>query len=62
MKNTYAHIKDNKVINVIVWDGKSELSYADELVEIVDNAGIDWDYIDGQFIDNRPKDSIGEYN
>jgi hypothetical protein len=62
MKKSYAHIKDNKVVNVIVWDGESELSYADELVEIVDNAGIDWDYIDGQFIDNRPKDSIGEYN
>jgi hypothetical protein len=51
----YAHIKDNKVINVIVWDGESELSYADELVLLADNAGIDWDYVDGQFIDNRPK-------
>lgn len=51
----YAHIKDNKVINVILWNGQSELSYADELVLLTDNAGIDWDYIDGQFIDNRPK-------
>jgi len=51
----YAHIKDNKVINVIVWDGESELSYANELVLLTDNAGIDWDYVDGQFIDNRPK-------
>ena len=51
----YAHIKDNKVINVIVWDGESELSYANELVLLTDNAGIDWDYIDGEFIDNRPE-------
>jgi hypothetical protein len=50
----YAHIKDNKVINVIVWDNKSELSYSDELVPLTGNAGIDWDYIDGEFVDNRP--------
>jgi hypothetical protein len=56
MEKSYAHIKDNKVINVIIWDGESELSYADELVLITDNAGIDWDYIDGEFIDNRPKE------
>jgi hypothetical protein len=54
MKKSYAHIKDNKVINVVVWDDKSELPYADELVLITENAGIDWDYIDGKFIDNRP--------
>jgi uncharacterized membrane protein len=51
----YAHIKDNKVINVILWDGESELSYSDELVLLTNNAGIDWDYIDGEFIDNRPE-------
>jgi hypothetical protein len=54
----YAHIKDNKVINVIVWDGESELSYSNELVLLTNNAGIDWDYIDGEFIDNRPKINI----
>jgi hypothetical protein len=54
MKKSYAHIKDNKVINTIVWDGESELSYADELVPLNGNAGIDWDYIDGEFVDNRP--------
>ena len=56
----YAHIKDNKVVNVIVWDGESELSYADELVPLTDNAGIDWDYFDGTFVDNRPKKSIND--
>jgi hypothetical protein len=54
----YAHIKDNKVVNVIVWDGELELSYADELVPLTDNAGIDWDYVDGTFIDNRPKNDF----
>jgi hypothetical protein len=54
----YAHIKDNKVVNVIVWDGELELSYADELVPLTDNAGIDWDYVDGTFVDNRPKNDF----
>ena len=54
----YAHIKDNKVVNVIVWDGELELSYANELVLLTNNAGIDWDYIDGKFVDNRPKDDF----
>jgi hypothetical protein len=54
----YAHIKDNKVVNVIVWDGESELSYANELVLLTDNAGIDWDYVDGTFVDNRPKNDF----
>jgi|688.fasta_scaffold895893_1 hypothetical protein len=54
----YAHIKDNKVVNVIVWDGESELSYSNELVLLTNNAGIDWDYIDGEFIDNRPEINI----
>ena len=56
MAKSYAHIKDNKVINVIVWDGESELSYANELVPLTDNAGIGWDYLDGKFADNRPKE------
>jgi hypothetical protein len=51
----YAHIKNNKVINIIVWDGELELSYDDELVLLTNNAGINWDYIDGTFIDNRLK-------
>jgi hypothetical protein len=52
----YAHIKNGKVINTIIWDGKSELPYADELVPLPDNVGIGWDYIDSEFIDNRPVD------
>ena len=58
MEKSYALIKDNKVVNVILWDGESELSYVDELVPLTENAGIDWDYIDGKFLDNRPKSEM----
>jgi hypothetical protein len=56
LKN-YAHIVDGKVVNVSVWDGVTPYEPAEELVEIPDGitAGIDWDYVDGEFIDNRPK-------
>lgn len=65
---TYAHIVDGKVVNVSVWDGVSVYQPVEELVEIptadyVDEetgetrqlvtAGIGWDYIDGEFVDNR---------
>jgi hypothetical protein len=50
----YALIEDAKVVNVIVWDGESELPFANKLIQLTDNAGIDWDYIDGEFVDNRP--------
>lgn len=55
LKN-YAHIVDGKVVNVSVWDGVSPFEPAEELVEIPEGvtAGIDWDYVDGEFVDNRP--------
>jgi hypothetical protein len=55
LKN-YAHIVDGKVVNVSVWDGVTPYEPAEELVEIIEgvSAGIDWDYIDGAFVDNRP--------
>lgn len=68
MKNM-AHILDGKVVNVSKWDGLSVWSEADNTVEIpvVEyfdeylnetrqrlTAGIGWDYIDGEFVDNRP--------
>jgi hypothetical protein len=51
---TYAHIVDGKVVNVSLWAEDPE---DETLVEIPEGtiAGIDWDYIDGEFIDNRPK-------
>lgn len=54
----YAVIENNKVVNVIIWDGESELSYSNKLVELTGNAGIDWDYKDGKFTDNRPTISL----
>lgn len=50
----YAHIKDSKVINILIWDGVTTLPDQNNLVEIVNNEGIGWDYIEGKFIDNRP--------
>jgi hypothetical protein len=51
-----AHIVDEKVVNVSVWDGVSAFRPAEELVEIPEgvSAGIGWDYVDGKFVDNRP--------
>jgi hypothetical protein len=62
----YAEVKDGKVINTVVWDGVTKLAdnskaqmvllptYVDERGVIRHTAGIGWDYIDGEFIDNRP--------
>jgi hypothetical protein len=69
-----AHIVQGKVVNVSLWGGKSEWSPNEEVIEIptekyVNNlgdncerplAGIDWDYIDGKFVDNRPQDEDDE--
>jgi hypothetical protein len=55
MIKTYALIEDGKVVNVIVWDGESELNSSVELVELTNNAGIGWDYVNGKFADNRPE-------
>jgi hypothetical protein len=58
---TYAHIVDGKVVNVSIWDGEAPFTPDEELVEIPEGtiAGIDWDYIDGEFVDNRPKTEMG---
>ena len=49
----FAIIENTKVVNVVV----AEASYAAEQgwVELTNGAGVDWDYVDGQFVDNRPK-------
>jgi hypothetical protein len=59
---TYAHIVDGKVVNVSVWDGETQWTPAEEVVEIPEGvtAGIGWDYIDGEFVDNRPVEVIDE--
>ena len=48
----YAIIENGKVINTVV----SESDYAAQQgwVSLPENAGIGWDYVSGQFVDNRP--------
>jgi len=52
MANTYAIIQNGKVINIVI----ANVDYATKngWVELLGDAGIGWDYINGQFIDNRP--------
>jgi hypothetical protein len=58
VEKRWACIRDGKVKQVIVWDGVQEWAPANTytMVEIVDgvSAGIEWDYVDGEFVDNRP--------
>jgi hypothetical protein len=48
----YAIIENGKVINTVV----AEADYASTQgwVELTTGAGINWDYTNGQFVDNRP--------
>jgi hypothetical protein len=59
----YAVVKNGKIVNVILWDGKSVFHADGVLVSIgaiSPEPGINWDYIDGKFIDNRPViDEVG---
>ena len=57
MENVFAVIEAGIVVNVVIWDGETEWPHEGEAVLIPKNssAGIGWDYIDGEFIDNRPQ-------
>ena len=57
-----AHIVDGKVVNVSLWDGETQWTPAEEVVEIPEGvtAGIGWDHIDGEFVDNRPVEELEE--
>lgn len=48
----FAIIENGKVINAVV--AEADYAATQSWVALPDNAGIDWDYIDGQFVDNRP--------
>jgi hypothetical protein len=52
MANNYSIIENNKVVNTVI----SEVDFADKQgwVLLPDGVGIDWDYVDGEFVDNRP--------
>jgi hypothetical protein len=57
---TYAHIVGGEVVNVSLWDGVTPWTPSEQVVEIPEGvtAGIGWDYIDGEFVDNRPQPDI----
>ena len=61
--SNYAIVVNSKVINVVAWDGKSSFNPDGQLIKIsglTPEPGIDWDYIDGKFVDNRPQDEDDE--
>lgn len=51
----YAIIENGKVVNVVL----SNHDYATEQrwIACPDEAGIDWDYTNGQFVDTRPAET-----
>lgn len=55
----YACVKDGKVDMVVIWDGVQEWPPAVdyEMIKLEDDSpvGPDWDYVDGEFEDNRPQ-------
>jgi hypothetical protein len=57
---TFAHIIDGVVVNVSLWDGESDWTSPEEIVQIPQDssAGIGWEYINGEFINN----SLIEHN
>lgn len=48
----FAIIENGKVVNAVV----AEADYAAEQgwIALPDGAGVDWDYVNGRFVDNRP--------
>jgi len=44
----YAQIIGTEVVNVIVWDGETDLGLEGELIQ-TDTAGVGWSYSDGTF-------------
>lgn len=59
-EQAYAVISGNKVVNVVMWDGERAFNPGEGLILVALNGsgGIDWDYVDGQFVDNRPKPNL----
>jgi hypothetical protein len=66
----YAHVIDGKVVTTSVWDGVQEYDPPNsaEMVPLptyIDQDGVErhiggigWDYVDGEFIDNRPTEGM----
>jgi hypothetical protein len=49
--SNYAVIENGKVINTVV--AEADYAATQGWIELT-NGGIDWDYVNGQFVDNRP--------
>ena len=60
MEKTFAVVLEEKVENIIVWDGESPFEIEGSLVEIPEGLFVDigFNYIDGVFVD--PNLSEGE--
>jgi hypothetical protein len=63
----YAHVKDNAVVNVSVWDGAESYNPPDgeTMVLLGDEVepgmpGIGWDYDGKAFTDNRPVENLSD--
>jgi hypothetical protein len=48
----FAIIENGKVVNTVV--AEADYAATQGWVALPDGVGIDWDYINGQFVDNRP--------
>ena len=48
----YAVIENGKVINAVL--AEADVAAERGWVLLPEGAGIDWDYVNGQFVDNRP--------
>jgi hypothetical protein len=48
----YAIIENGKVVNTVI--AESDYAAQQGWVALPENAGIGWDYVNGQFVDNRP--------
>ena len=56
LMTNYASIENGKVINAVV--AEADYAATQGWVALPDEAGIAWDYVNGQFIDNRPKQTV----
>ena len=48
----YAIIENGKVVNAVV--AEAAYAAAQGWIELTGTAGVNWEYIHGQFVDNRP--------
>jgi len=60
----WAVIDGDTVVNSVVWDGVSDWTppAGTTLVSLAEHphVGIGWDFVDGDFVDNRPTEEFEE--